>query len=214
MATGTDDLDDFVERMAFTAELRDGTPVRVRPIAPKDRDRLAEGWERFSDRSRYLRFLQRRPSLSESELRYLTEIDYSDHFAWGAEALEGDRPALGIARYIRVADEPTVAEAAVAVVDEYQGRGLGGILLQALGRAAASNGIERFRAYVSVQNTVVIEQLTKLGAVARQAEAGTVTLELPLPEQPWPASRLYASLRTMAELRDEAEDDDEAGDGP
>ncbi len=194
-------LDDFVEEMAFTAELRDGTPVRIRPIAPKDRDRLAEAWEHFSDRSRYLRFLQSRESLSDAELRYLTQIDYTDHFAWGAEVDTDGHPAVGIARYIRTEDDPTVAEAAIAVIDEYQQRGLGGLLLRALARAASQNGIERFRAYVSASNTVVIDQLARLGAVAAPADGGTVTLELPLPEQSLPESPLYASLRTMAAHR-------------
>jgi RimJ/RimL family protein N-acetyltransferase len=198
MIPGDQDLDDFVERLAFVAELRDGTEVRVRPIAPKDRDRLAEAWEHFSDRSRYLRFLQSRPQLSDDDLHYLTEIDYHDHFAWGAEALDRDRPGIGIGRYIRDTAEPNVAEAAVAVVDEYQQRGLGGVLLGALIEAAAANGIERFRAYVSTSNRVVIDSLTKLGAESGPAADGMVALELPLPDRPLPESRLYASLRTVA----------------
>lgn len=196
-------IDDFVERLGFETELTDGTPVRIRPIAPKDRDRLAEGWERFSERSRYLRFLQNRASLSGADLRYLTEIDYDDHFAWGAELVDDGQAGIGIGRYIRVADEPTVAEAAIAVIDEYQHRGLGGLLLRVLADAAAANGIERFRAYVSTANQPVIDLLTRLGAEAGPASDGAVALELPLPARPWPESRLYASLRAVAATQDD-----------
>lgn len=194
-------VNDFVERLAFTAELRDGTPVRVRPIAPKDRDRLAEGWTHLSAQSRYLRFLQSKPTLSEKDLTYLTEIDYHDHFAWAAETLDSpDHQGIGIARYIRTVDDPTVAEAALAVVDERQHQGLGRILLQALSDAAHANGIERFRAYVSVSNRPVIESLTEIGATSSNAEGGMVQLELPVPKRAFDESILYQALRTVASI--------------
>jgi RimJ/RimL family protein N-acetyltransferase len=197
----TADVNDFVERLAFTAELSDGTPVRVRPIAPKDRDRLAEGWEHLSARSRYLRFLQAKPKLSERDLTYLTEIDYDDHFAWAAEKLgEPDPPGIGIARYIRTNDDPRVAEAALAVVDEHQHKGLGRILLQALADAAHANDIDRFRAYVSVENRQVIESLTAIGAASSQADGGMVQLELPVPTRVLEDSPLYRALRAVARI--------------
>ena len=63
-----EDVSEFVEHLAFTAVLNDGTPIRVRPIAPKDKQRLAEGWKQLSDHSRYLRFMQSKSTLSESDL--------------------------------------------------------------------------------------------------------------------------------------------------
>ena len=195
------EINEFVERLAFTAELNDGTPVRVRPIAPKDRARLAEGWEHLSARSRYLRFLQAKPKLSERDLTYLTEIDYDDHFAWAAEKLdEDDPPGIGIARYIRTSDDPRAAEAALAVVDEHQNLGLGRILLQALSDAAHANGIDRFRAYVSVENRQVIESLTAIGATSTSSEGGMVQLELPVPTATFEESPLYQALRTVARI--------------
>ncbi|MGI9643467.1 MAG: hypothetical protein ACR2N9_11895, partial [Acidimicrobiia bacterium] len=64
---GDAEVNEFVEHLAFTAVLSDGTPVRVRPIAPKDRERLAEGWKGLSARSRYLRFMQAKTALSEAD---------------------------------------------------------------------------------------------------------------------------------------------------
>ncbi|HSJ72606.1 MAG TPA: GNAT family N-acetyltransferase [Acidimicrobiia bacterium] len=197
----TSSVNEFVEHLAFTAVLNDGTPVRVRPIAPKDRDRLAEGWKNLSAQSRYLRFLQAKPTLSEKDLTYLTEIDYNNHFAWAAETLESEvPPGVGIARYIRTSDDPTVAEAAIAVVDEHQRKGLGRILLQALAEAAHANGIERFRAYVSMDNRQVLESLTAIGATRSDAGAGMVQLELPVPTSALEESPLYLALRTVAAI--------------
>jgi GNAT superfamily N-acetyltransferase len=198
-------VNEFVEHLAFTAVLNDGTPVRVRPIAPKDRERLAEGWKKLSAQSRYLRFLQAKPTLSEKDLTYLTEIDYNDHFAWAAETLDAaDPPGVGIARYIRTADDPKVAEAAVAVVDEHQRKGLGRILLQALSEAAHANGIERFRAYVSMDNRQVLESLTAIGATRSDAGEGMVQLELPVPTRVLDESPLYEALRTVAAIPPES----------
>lgn len=196
---GDAEVNEFVEHLAFTAVLNDGTPVRVRPIAPKDRERLAEGWKGLSARSRYLRFMQAKTALSEADLTYLTEIDYSNHFAWAAETLDApDPPGVGIARYIRTDDDPTVAEAALAVVDDRQRQGLGRILLQALSDAARDNGIERFRAYVALSNTQVLESLTAIGATRSDVDGGMVQLELPVPTQAVDRSTMYEALRTVA----------------
>jgi GNAT superfamily N-acetyltransferase len=192
-------VDDYVEHFAFTSVLSDGTPVRLRPIAPKDRERLIEGWKNLSKQSRYLRFMRSKTTLSDRDLNYLTVIDYSNHFAWAAEALNSAHtPGVGIARYIRVADEPRVAEAAVAVVDELQGLGLGRLLLESLAGSARENGIDRFRAYVSTANRTVLDALSSIGANRVGVEDGMFILELPLPEAEFNLSPLYAALRTAA----------------
>jgi GNAT superfamily N-acetyltransferase len=193
------DISHLVEDLAFTAVLNDGALVRIRPIAPNDKARLAEGWENLSERSRYFRFLHAKPSLSASDLTYLTEIDYRDHFAWAAEALDSkDLPGIGIARYIRDRTDRTVAEAAVAVVDIRQRQGLGRILLEALSDAARDNGIERFRAYVSLSNLQVLKALTAVGAIRGHTEDGMVSLDMPLPATAFNQSAMYAALRAAA----------------
>jgi GNAT superfamily N-acetyltransferase len=195
----TKEINEFVESSAFVAELKDGVRVRIRPIAPKDKDRIQEGWQYLSASTRYMRFLHPKSSLSKWELAYLTEIDYVDHFAWGAELVDDpDRLGIGIARYIRDKDDPTVAEAALTVVDDYQRIGLGRILLQALTEAARQNGIERFRAEVSASNEQVIKSLTRLGAEAGAIEDSGISLELHLPIKAFGSSAMYEALRTVA----------------
>jgi ribosomal protein S18 acetylase RimI-like enzyme len=197
------DVDDFVESSSFIAELKDGTRVRIRPIAPKDKERIQEGWQYLSASTRYMRFLHPKSSLSKWELAYLTEIDYVDHFAWGAELIdEPGKLGIGIARYIRDTDDPTVAEAAITVVDDYQRMGLGRILLQALTEAARQNGIERFRAEVSASNEQVIKSLTRLGAQAGAIEDSGISLEIHLPIKAFGSSAMYEALRTVAANQD------------
>ena len=82
--------------------LDDGTRVLIRPIRSDDKRLLQEGIQHLSPRSRYLRFLHYLEQLTPAELRYLTEIDYQNHFAWVALSLDQpDQIGLGVARYIR-----------------------------------------------------------------------------------------------------------------
>ncbi|HSJ99618.1 MAG TPA: GNAT family N-acetyltransferase, partial [Kofleriaceae bacterium] len=144
---------DYVER----AILRDGTAVRLRLVTPEDKPLLLAGFQRMSPASRYARFLGPKDTLSADELRYLTEIDQERHFALGAVTEDGDGHGApigaGVARFIRLPEPPATAEAAVAVADELQGRGLGKLLFMRLCAAARERGIERFRCEVLGSNT-------------------------------------------------------------
>jgi RimJ/RimL family protein N-acetyltransferase len=162
-------------------ELRDGTRVLVRPILPEDKDRLRRGLALLSPRSRYLRFHSPVTAITDQQLRYLTEVDYRDHMAW--VAIDRDRPAdpgMGVARYVRLPDEPAVAEAAITVADDYQGRGLGSVLLRVLGRSATEQGIRTFRSYVLDENVAMRRIFDRLGARREREEAGVWRIDLDL----------------------------------
>ena len=124
----------------LTAELRDGTRVLIRPIEPEDKGLLLSGFEQLSEQSRYRRFLAPVPKLTESQLTYLTEVDHDTHEA--LVAVDAGQPlrGLGVARYVRLQDHPEIAEAAVTVIDAYQGRGLGTLLLALLARRRGRPG--------------------------------------------------------------------------
>ena len=195
-----DPNDEFIRKRTTIVDLADGTPVRIRPIIPADRPRIAEGLAALSAESRYLRFLRPVDHLSPEELTYLTEIDYRTHFAWGAELVrDREHQGIGLARYVCLPEDPTTAEAAIAVLDAYQGRGLGGILLSLLAESALENGVERFRSYVLSDNRKVLAALAEPG-IERREEDGMVRFDIPLP---LPAhavrdSALYETLRAVA----------------
>src|SRR5207244_92171 len=107
------------------------------------------GFAGLSAESRYRRFFSAKDRLSEAELRYLTEVDGVDHFALGALH---DGEGAGVARFVRLRDRPDTAEAAIVVVDERQGCGLGRLLLTRLTEAARERGITRFRSDVLARN--------------------------------------------------------------
>jgi GNAT superfamily N-acetyltransferase len=197
---------DYVER----AVLRDGTPVRLRLLAPEDKALLRTGFERLSPESRYARFLAPKSTLTDEELRYLTEIDHEDHFALGAVREDGDGAGeavgLGIARFIRLEDGLS-AEAAIAVADEIQGCGLGRLLFVRLCAAAAERGLERFHCEVLGSNVEMAALIAKVSPERTiEVEAGIMRIELPLPnvaprepaEGPPPAGPMYRLFRAAA----------------
>jgi RimJ/RimL family protein N-acetyltransferase len=161
--------------------LRDDSLVVVRPITPQDRDRLAVAFSRLSEQSRYQRFLTAINELSDADLRYLTEVDHHDHEALIACDTEtGD--AIGVGRFVRL-DGGTTAEAAVTVIDEWQGRGAGTALANLLAERARAEGIERFTALLLAANDQMRDVLATLGpAKIVSRDAGTIVVEVAIPE--------------------------------
>jgi GNAT superfamily N-acetyltransferase len=181
-------------------QLSDGATVIVRPIRAADRDLLLDGFERLSPQSRYRRFLAPMEDLSEPMLRYLTEVDHHDHEAIGAiDPASGH--GIGIARYVRLPDRPDAAEAAVTVADDWQGRGLGTLLLGALADRARAEGIHTFTGVVLAANQEMLEVLEPVARVrVVDREAGTIAVEADVPSD---AEELRRMLRVV-----------QAGNGP
>ena len=162
--------------------LRDGSRVRLRQGHSSDRDLLLRGFERLSPESRYRRFLVAMRELTEDTVRYLTEIDHHDHEAIIAlDEKTGD--GIGVARYVRDPQRPDVAEVAVTVIDDWQGRGLGTLLLEVLGARARAEGITTFTALMLATNQEMMDVLEGLGPVRIvDREVGAVDIEMPNPE--------------------------------
>jgi len=161
------------------AVLRDGSEVLIRPIRGADAPLLADGFARLSLRSRQMRFLAPKTELSAAELRYLTDIDHHDHEALGAVEHAGGR-GVGIARYIRSAEDTHSAEIAVTVVDEWQGRGLGAELVAQLSERAVAEGIRRFTALAAADNVAVARLARNIGARFVGYDAATALYEIAL----------------------------------
>ena len=119
---------------------------------------LADVFEHLSDESRYRRFLTPKKALLETELGYLTELDHRDHEALAAFAVEPGEP-VGIARFVRSAEDPEAGEVAVAVVDDWHERGVGSVLLGALADRAREEGIARFEATLLECNSQPVKEL-------------------------------------------------------
>jgi ribosomal protein S18 acetylase RimI-like enzyme len=181
--------------------LSDGQPVLIRPLLYGDRFELAAGFTELSPRSRRHRFFNAPEELDEADLEYLTNLDYRDHFACVAVLEDPPVPkGVGVARYVREDDHPTVAEVAVTVLDAYQHRGIGTLLTRTLGQVAAHNGIRSFVNYVQWENAAAIELLTDTESRITPAEPGIARIEIDLPPRVTevPDSHLHRVIRAYA----------------
>jgi RimJ/RimL family protein N-acetyltransferase len=148
-----------------TETLPDGTRVLIR-LCRSEEDHcgkdcvkagISTALKRTSERTRQLRFAGGVNTLSDSQLDYLATLDNRDRLAWCAhEAGDDMTTGAGIARYVRLPDEPDIAEFAITIVDAYQGQGLGAILLGRLIESARENGIRILRGYVLPGNSAMI----------------------------------------------------------
>ena len=158
--------------------LRDGTAVSVRPLKPSDRDLVAAGFDSLSDESRYRRFMAPTSRLTPRQLDYFTQVDQIDHFAWGVLGpLPEERP-VATARYVRLNQSPEIAELAVTVVDEFQGRGIGSLLVSATALAAERNGIALLRAHLLADNHRMLALLERLGGTVTEVDGPTLVVDL------------------------------------
>jgi RimJ/RimL family protein N-acetyltransferase len=161
-------------------DLPDGSEVLVRPVRPEDKPLFAAGWQHFGEQSRYRRFMRHNTALTTRELEFFTELDHVDHDALGAlDPRSGE--GLAVARYLRRPDRPDSAEAAIAVIDAWQGRGLGGVLLRRLTRRATANGITTFTASLLTDNRAMLRLFERLGTVrTRAVDAGVMEIDVEL----------------------------------
>ena len=163
---------------------RDGSRVRIRQLHREDRDRWERGFDHLGAESRYRRFLSPMPAASAQMARWLTELDHHDHDA--VVALDDETgEGIGVARYIRHRDRPCAGEIAVAIVDEWQGRGIATLLVGALCGRAREEGITTFTALMLATNSEMMGVLQQLGPVrVVDRERGTVEVEVPNPAAP------------------------------
>jgi RimJ/RimL family protein N-acetyltransferase len=165
------------------AKLRDGTPILVRNLRPADAEELVRGFGRLSICSRRFRFLSPFHKLTPGQVRELTEVDQHDHVAIAArDESRPDHPGIGVARFVRLAQDPGVAEFAITVIDDYQHRGLGTLLLKQLLRAAQALRVRTLRGFLLADNLAMIHLLRNFGATMRRAWDNTLRVDLPVPQ--------------------------------
>lgn len=173
--------------MATELRLRDGTHALTWSVLPEDREAIREGYERLSERTRYHRFLSAVPHLTDQLLDHLVdEVDGIDHVALVLFVLDDENEGVpaGIARVIRYPGRPDVADVAVTVLDEWQGRGVATALLAQLMRERP-RGVTRLETTVAADNEASLAMLRRLGDLTvTDAGGGRLDVRVDLPEEP------------------------------
>ena len=164
-----------------TETLSDGRTITIRAQRPDDR----EGWRaaiaRESAETLYHRFFAVKREFSEKEAHYFLDIDFVKHVALIALANEDGRPTLiGGSRYVVVA--PGRAEVSFAVIDEYQGKGIGSALMRHIAAIGREMGLKELVAEVLADNVAMLKVFERSGlAMATKHEGSVVHVTLRYP---------------------------------
>ena len=149
-------------RLAGQDQPRDGRRLEIRALGPDDRADLLAAVGRSSGQSLYRRFFAVRRGFSEPEIAFFLNPDFVDHVALVAVVDESGRPVIaGGGRYVVV--QPGKAEVAFAVVDQYQGQGIGAALMRHLAAIARGAGLEELIAEVLPDNIPMLKVFEKSG---------------------------------------------------
>jgi GNAT superfamily N-acetyltransferase len=158
--------------------LRDGSPVTTRLLTAGDEAAIGSWFAGLGAETRYARFFAWLEQLDERLQAALALVDHADYEA--GTAIGPDGATIGIARYMRSA-EPISAEVAVAVADDWRGKGVASILLQRLAARARAAGIESFVALCLATNHAVIRALSRLGpTTVSPPDTGVVEVRIDL----------------------------------
>jgi len=152
------------EVTSYTARelLRDGSPVDIRALRPEDEADMLAALERTSPQSLQRRFFVMKRHFSDKERAYFMDIDFTNHVAIVALAEESGRQVIvGGGRYIVF--EPGRAEMAFVVIDAWQGRGIGSILMRHLTKIAGDAGLQELTAEVLPENAAMLKVFGKFG---------------------------------------------------
>ncbi|MDO9368056.1 MAG: GNAT family N-acetyltransferase [Sphingopyxis sp.] len=173
-----------IEDVAVHSALNDGTLVCLRAITPDDEERIREGIAKLSAESRYLRFFSPAAALPDAVVHRLADVDGHDHIAWGAlcSACPG-WPAIGAVHAVRDrhgADgaERRVGEFSIAVLDEFQGRGLARMMTAALLVQCRAEGLMSLDVHMLSENAAARRLVKSLGAVWTEESAGVAEYRL------------------------------------
>lgn len=160
--------------------LRDGRPVAIRALKPEDRSAMLSAVGRVSAQSLYRRFFGPKRGFTEKETDFFVNVDFTTHVALAAVIDEGGKKTIiGSGRYI--VTQPGKAEVAFAIIDEYQGKGIGTALLRHLVLIARESGLQQLVAEVLPENAPMLALFRKCGFGARKSSgAGVVHMVLDL----------------------------------
>ncbi len=159
--------------------LGDGSRILIRAIRADDKQRLLQHFQNLSPQSVYYRFFGLKRSLNDDDLQRFTELDFINHVGLAATlGRSASERFVGVGRYIR-SEGASSAEVAFAVLDEYQGHGIGTLLLNHLTGIARVKGIKEFTASVLGSNKQMLEVFASSGfRVHDSYDSGVVRVSL------------------------------------
>jgi acyl-CoA hydrolase/RimJ/RimL family protein N-acetyltransferase len=133
-----------------------GQDITIRPAKTVDERRIQEHYYALDKKDVFLRFFHEKTTFGRSEMEEKSQIDYiKDLTLIGVVGESGFDRVVAIGEYLLLVSQ-NMAEVAFSVSKDFQGMGLGKILIHKLAQAARENGIAGLVAYTSPQNKAMI----------------------------------------------------------
>ncbi len=159
----THSIDSCPAKRIDVIRLANGQRVVLRPALEQDLQLHATYFDGLSRESRYNRFFNPTPKITAKMLEHLLHADPSSHVALMAACTSGDKETvIAEARY-KVAADGSSAEFALSVADQFQGLGLGKLLLERLICAASRAGLGRLAGDTLAMNAKMLRLARKTG---------------------------------------------------
>ncbi|OSI64461.1 GNAT family N-acetyltransferase [Bradyrhizobium canariense] len=167
-----------IAKYSVTEHLRDGSTAELRALRPADETAVLDALDQSSTQSLQRRFFGIKRHFSDKERAFFMNVDFKNHVALVCEVESPERTMIvGGGRY--VVFEPGRAELAFVVIDAWQGRGIGSILMRHLGEIASDAGLRELTAEVLPENRSMLAVLGKFGfKPAKNRDPQTMRLAL------------------------------------
>jgi RimJ/RimL family protein N-acetyltransferase len=156
----------YIANYSVTERLHDGRQVTIRAIRPDDMGRMADALREMSPESLYRRTFSAKRTLSDDELRQLTEVDFENVVALVAVINEEAKGRIvGGGRFIRTGEGGTALKSEVAFLidDAHQGLGIGSSILRHLVIIARASGVTQFEAEMLPTNEGMLRVFARSG---------------------------------------------------
>ena len=168
----------FPAHLVSDVALRDGSTVRVRPARPSDATRVEDYLIGLSPETRRLRFWSQAIDVRGLAAK-IVDVDYRDHLTLLVLQGGDEGRMIGGAQYIRI--EGGRAEVSLSVTDDFQGKGVGSILLGQMAQEAARHDVTTFVADVLPENHAMVNVFRASGfTVSIRATPGAIEVEFPI----------------------------------
>ncbi|TKB77932.1 MAG: GNAT family N-acetyltransferase [Nitrospira sp.] len=188
---------------AGPAILRDGTTTFIRPAQPADEAALQDFFSHLSPAARQFRFFSQAPP-SRQEIASLCDRaqPHTKQTLLASRFIDDGLHIIGVGSY--AARDTRTAEVSFAVADEFQAKGLGTLLLEAIAMLAVRHGFVRLWAVMQADNVAMREVFQGSGyEISERLGNGHMEVELSALPTPFSVERkdVRDRIATVASLR-------------
>jgi GNAT superfamily N-acetyltransferase len=151
-------LPDF-SKLSLPVILDDGTRVKLRAVRDDDAPKIRRAFHTLGPETIHARFFDQRAIVTEAELLHIIGVDFRRDAALLVTIGAGeDEIIIGGVSYFALdgGDPPLSAELAFTIVDGYQGRGMGNLLMQRIVEIARANGLTYLEADTLADNLAML----------------------------------------------------------